>query len=91
MTTEGQGVSLPGQPQTGKVPRPHTLDCLLRLLRLYTFAAAISLVSLMVRMGVGRSSTACNVVCLSHKNILCYWAFLPEDCYEDDFFLRCTV
>ena len=38
--------------------------------------------------GCGEIPTACNVVCLSHGNILFYWSFLPMDYYEDDFFLK---
>ena len=37
--------------------------------------------------------TACETVCPSHGNILFYWAILPVDCYEDDFFpkLYCLI
>lgn len=41
--------------------------------------------------GFGESPITCNVVCLSHGNITFYWAFLPMEYYEDDFFLSYTV
>lgn len=74
-----QEETLMGQSWLSKAPEMANPQMSFAAVPLHVRCCYLSLVSGMVELGMGRFSTACNEIWLSHGNITFYWIFLPMD------------
>lgn len=68
----------------GKVTGLQTFECLLLLLQFYMFRQLHFSCIYHAVSGCQETSTVYDIMCISLRNILLYWAFLSGNCQEDE-------